>query len=339
MAAMSSDTATSRVCDNPGQTADQPGALSEEARELGERISRLNRTFLLTGTPNLNAIMQGAVDRARALTDAKFGALLTFDDSGSVQEAFTSGDGLEEREGCPAGLSSGPARLSRQRVRILAVDRDSRTLRQIRNALQAAGYLTTATSDPGQVLSLVRAEDPDLVLLDLALPDVNGIELMERIREITDAPVVFLLDPGDGDCVVKPFSPAELVAKIEVVLRRRTAPDGSVGHQPYRSGELVIDYDARLVTVAGRPARLTATEYRLAVELSVNSGRTMTQDQLLTRVWGAAYSGDSHVLRTCVKKLRRKLGDSAGNPAYIFTEPGVGYRMAMPESRHAGQGD
>ena len=329
---MSSDAATSRVYDKPGQTAGEPGALSEEARELGERISELSRAFLLSETPNLHSIMQGAIDRARALSDARFGALLTFDESGSVQEAFTSGAD-------PAQLSFGPARLCRQRVRILAVDRDSRTLRQIRNALQAAGYLTTATSDPGQVLSLIGAEDPDLVLLDLALPDVNGIELMERIREITDAPVVFLLDPGDEDCFVKPFSPAGLVAKIEVVLRRRTAPDGAVGHQPYRSGELVIDYDARMVTVAGRTARLTATEYRLAVELSVHGGRTMTQDQLLTRVWGAAYSGDSHVLRTCVKKLRRKLGDSAGNPAYIFTEPGVGYRMAMPESRHAVHGD
>ena len=332
MTAMSSDTATSRACDKPGQTAAEPGGLPEEAQEWAERISRLNRAFHVTGTPNLNTIMQGAIDRARALSDARFGALLTFDDSGSVQEIFTSGAD-------PARLSPGPARPAKPGVRILAVDRDSRTLRQIRNALQAAGYSTIATSDPDQVLSLVRAEDPDLVLIDLALPDVKGFELMERIREITDVPVVFLLDPGDGDYIVKPFSPAALAARIEAVLSRRAASDGTGGRQPYQSGELVIDYGARLVTVAGRPVPLTATEHRLAVELSVHGGRTMTHDQLLTRVWGAAYSGDSQVLRTCVKKLRRKLGDSADNPTYIFTEPGVGYRMATPESRHAGHGD
>ena len=91
--------------------------------------------------------------------------------------------------------------------------------------------------------------------------------------------------------------------------------------------------------MAGRPVQLTATEYRLAVELSVNAGRTMTQDQLLNRVWGSSYSGDSQLLRTFVKKLRRKLGDSADNPTYIFTEPRVGYRMEMPEGRRAGRED
>lgn len=343
IAAMSSNAVGSQVCDKPGQTADEPGALSEEARVLGERISELSRAFLVSETPSLNTIMQGAIDRATALADAKFGALLTFDDSGSVRDVFTSGDDMEEREAveetAPARLSPGPARPAKRRGRILVADHDSRTLRQTRDALQAAGYLTIAASDPDQVESLVRGEEPDLVLLDLALPDVNGIELMERIRQITDVPVVFLIDPGAGEFVVKPFSPAELVAKIGAILHRRTASSGAGGHQPYRSGELVIDYGARLVTVAGRPVRLTPTEYRLAVELSANAGHTMTQDQLLTGVWGAAYSGESQVLRTFIRKLRRKLGDSAGNPAYIFTEPRVGYRMAMSESRQAGHGD
>ena len=336
IAAMNSNAASSQFCDETVRAVGEPGGLSEEARLLGERISRLQRTFHVTGIPNLNTIMQGAIDRATALADARFGALLTFDDSGSVQDVFTSGAGLEERE---AVEEAGPARPARQRGRILVADHDSRAIRQTRDALQAAGYLTIAASDPDQVESLVRGEEPDLVLLDLALPNVNGIELMERIREITDAPVVFLLDPGAGDCVVKPFSPAGLVAKIEAVLRWRTTSSGAGGHQPYRSGELVIDYGARLVTVAGRPVRLTPTEYRLAVELSVHAGRTMTQDQLLIGVWGAAYSGESQVLRTFIRKLRRKLGDSADNPTYIFTEPRVGYRMVTSEGRHAGHGD
>ncbi len=344
MNGMSLNAGTSRVCDQPDRPIGEPDGLSGEGQELREGVSRLNRPGLrVPGSIEFNSVMQGVIDLARSLADARYGALLTFDDSGSVQDVFTSGAGLEQREAAgqvaPSGLSSGPVRPANKRVRILVVDQDSRALRQIRKTLSAAGYSTVVTSDPGEVESLVRGEEPDLILLDLALPDVNGIELMKRIREMTDAPVVFLIDWGAGDCVVKPFSPEELVARIGAVLRLRTASNGGGGHQPYRSGELVIDYDERLVTVGGRPARLTATEYRLAVELSVNSGRTMTQDQLLTRVWGASYSGDSQLLRTFVKRLRRKLGDSARNPAYIFTDPCVGYRMAMPESRHPGYGD
>ncbi|MYC38695.1 MAG: response regulator transcription factor [Chloroflexi bacterium] len=280
-----------------------------------------------------DAVLQEAVDRARSLTGARYGAILTFDDSGRLRDVFTSGAGPEERE------TVEEAGTSKQRARVLAVDQDPRTLRHIRNVLSAAGYFTIAASGPDEVERLVQTAEPDLVLLDLALPDINGIELLRRIQKMTDAPVVFLLDSEAGDCIVKPFSPAELVAGIEAILHRRQASGRAGGRQPYRSGELVIDYDARRVTVAGRPVRLTATEYKLAVELSANAGRTMTQDQLLTRVWGASYPSDSQLLRTFIKKLRGKLGDSAGSPAYIFTDHRVGYRMALPESRRGGDED
>ena len=327
MAAMSLNAVTSRDLDERDRRL-------EEVRALGERISRLNRAcFPVFGDLDPDAVLQEAVERARSLTGARYGAILTFDDSGNVRDVFTSGAGPGEREGVE---EVGPAR---QGVRVLAVDEDPRTLRHIGNLLSAAGYFTIAASGPDEVERLVQTAEPDLVLLDLALPDINGIELLRRILKVTDAPVVFLLDSEAGDCILKPFSPAELVAGIEVVLRRRAAPNRAGGRQPYRSGELVIDYDARRVTVAGRPVRLTGTEYRLAVELSVNAGRTMTQDQLLARVWGPSCPSDSQLLRTFVRKLRRKLGDSADNPTYIFTEHRVGYRMALPEGRRAGRED
>ena len=128
--------------------------------------------------------------------------------------------------------------------------------------------------------------------------------------------------------MVKPFSPTELAARIEAVLRRRAAPDRTKEREPYVLGDLTVNYAERRVTVAGRPVRLTATEYKLLFELSINAGRVLTHDQLLGRVWGRDYSGDSLLLRSFVKKLRGKLKDDANSPRYIFTEPRVGYRMA-----------
>ena len=172
------------------------------------------------------------------------------------------------------------------------------------------------------------------------LPGVDGIELLKPIFQITDAPVIFLsgrdgerdvvraFEMGADDYIVKPFSPTELAARIEAVLRRRAASDRTRTHEPYALGDLTINYPERRVTVAGSPVQLTATEYKLLFELSVNAGQVLTQDQLLRRIWGPDYSGDSHLLRSFVKKLRRKLKDDANSPTYIFTEPRVGYRMA-----------
>ena len=131
-------------------------------------------------------------------------------------------------------------------------------------------------------------------------------------------------------CITKPFSPTELIARIEAVLRTRTGSDTREEREPYRIGDLAIDYSRRHVTVAGSPVQLTATEYKVLFELSINAGRVLTHDQLLQRAWGADFSGEPHLVRIIIGRLRRKLGDDATDPQYIFTEPRVGYRMAKP---------
>ena len=214
------------------------------------------------------------------------------------------------------------------------VDDDPNTLRFVRDALVNAGYAPLVTGDPGELAPLIRTEKPALVLLDLMLPGTDGIELMERVRELSDLPVIFIsayrrdetiaraLALGAADYIVKPFSPTELVARVQAALSRR--PES----QPFVSGELVIRYDTRTVEVAGRPLALTATEYELLRVLSLSAGRVVTQDTLLRRIWGLRAGQKSEAVRTCVKKLRQKLGDDGADPTYIFNHRGVGYRMA-----------
>ena len=242
-----------------------------------------------------------------------------------------------------AGVRSRSRRAERERERILVVDDDPQTLRHVRDALARAGYAPIVTGDPQEALSQVEANDPHLVLLDLMLPGTDGIELMGNILDMADVPVIFLsaygqeetiaraFENGADDYVVKPFSPTELVARIKAALRKREAPEWAEPSEPFVFGDLTIEYAERRVTLGGRPVQLTAIEYGLLFELSANAGRVMTYDRLLRRVWGLRRSGDSRRVRTAAKQLRRKLGDDADNPIYIFTEPRVGYRMPKGE--------
>ena len=223
-----------------------------------------------------------------------------------------------------------------ERVRVLAVDDEPSALRYVRDTLAQSGYEPIATGDPQEALRLMAEEKPELVLLDLMLPDRDGIELMQDILQIADVPVIFLsaygrdelivraFDMGAVDYVVKPFSSTELSARIRAALRRR-AVAGPL--DLYVVGDLAIDHAERKVTLRGCPVRLMAMEYRLLAELSSNGGRVLTYEHLLERVWGEKSGGDVRPMRTIVNKLRRKLGDDAGNPTFIFTEPRVGYRM------------
>ena len=224
----------------------------------------------------------------------------------------------------------------REKPRILIVDDDPQSLRYARDALTQAGYVPLVTGDPGELSSLIRTEKPQLVLLDLLLPGADGIELMARVQELSDLPVIFIsgygrdetiaraFESGAADYIVKPFSSTELTARVGAVLRSRAGPE------PFVLGELAIDYERRRVTVGGRTVSFTTTEYELLRILSVNAGRVVTFESMLRQVWGAQYATDTGPARAFVKKLRAKLGDDAASPTYIFNERGVGYRMPRP---------
>ena len=278
----------------------------------------------------------------KGLVEAHGGRIRAESDGAGLGTRFTFTIPVTEEAGTGAaagfpGSASRPPREGRERTRILVVDDDPQTLRYVRDALVPAGYAPLATGDPREVSRLIRTKKPGLVLLDLMLPGTDGIELMERVPEMADLPVIFIsgygrdetiaraLEIGAADYIVKPFSPTELVARIQAALRRRDGPP-----EPFRVGDLAIHYEERRVTVAGRTVQLTATEYELLRVLSVNAGRVTTYDSLLRQVWGRPELGDIRPVRTLVKNLRRKLGEDAANPAYIFNERQVGYRMAKP---------
>ena len=235
--------------------------------------------------------------------------------------------------GLPRSLAH-PPREGKRKTRILVVDDDPQTLRYVRDALAAAGYSPLVTGEPREVSHLVKTRKPQLVILDLMLPGTDGIELMETLPEMAGLPVIFIsaygrdetiaraLDMGAADYIVKPFSPTELVARVRAALRKRDVPP-----EPFRLGDLAIDYGQRRVTVAGHRVKLTATEYELLQALSVNAGRVSTFDFLLRQVWKGRETGSPRLVRSYVKTLRRKLGDDAARPAYIINERQVGYRM------------
>ena len=187
---------------------------------------------------------------------------------------------------------------AKESAHILVVDDNPQELRYIRDVLSKAGFTPIVTPDPQEALRFMEEQRPHLVLLDLVLPDSDGIDLMEDILRIADVPVIFVsgygrdqviaqaFERGATDYIVKPFSPTELVARVRAALRRQTDPYRVEPLEPYVLGDLTIDYAERRVTVAGQPVQLTAAEYKFLFELSVNAGQVLTHDQLLRRVWG-----------------------------------------------------
>ena len=263
------------------------------------------------------------------------GALFTFTLPTIEEAGFVS-------PALPTQLATGSSRSSvAEQVRILAVDDDPQALRYIRDAVAGSGYVVVATGDPQEALRLMSEEKPELVLLDLMLPGVDGIELMQEIMNQGDVPVIFVsaygqdnliaraFEMGADDYVVKPFSPTELVARIRAALRRRAMPEPRT---PYVRGDLTINYVERRVTLQGHPVHLTAIEYRLIAELSANAGHVLTYQHLLRRVWGTDGHGDMRPMRTAISAIRHKLGDNAEEPAYILTEFRTGYLMPRPDA-------
>ena len=287
------------------------------------------------------AICKGIVEahggRIRAKSDGPgLGARFTF--------TLPMAEGMDAAAPAPASGGSRRQGRGRSRVRVLAVDDDPQALRYIRDVLTRAGYAPIATGDPADVPRLMAEHKPHLALLDLVLPDTDGIELMHQVHRIAQVPVVFLSEYGQGDTVarafdlgatdyvVKPFSHTELAARIRAALRRGLEP---VQAEPpggsYAVGKLSIDYAQRKVALAGEPVELTPTEYAVLYQLAAQAPNVLTHGLLLRRVWGPEHVSEGWLLRNVVKNLRRKLGDDAADPRYIFTEPRVGYRMAMNE--------
>ena len=224
-----------------------------------------------------------------------------------------------------------------EQVRILVVDDDPNTLRYIQDILPPAGYFPIVTDNPRELSRMISVEKPELVLLDLIFPGIDGIALMENVPELADQPVIFLsvyrrdetiaraLEVGAIDYIVKPFSPTELTARIRSGLRRWAGSDIFV------LKDIRIDYDQHRVTVAGRTIHLTAIEYRLLRALSIGKGKVVTYDKLIRLAWDHRSSATVGDVRTFVKKLRDKLGDDPAEPKYILNVRGVGYKTYMPE--------
>ncbi len=314
-----------------------------------ERLPHLFRKFSqLDGEERGRAIAGSGLGLAicKGIVEAHGGRIRAESDGLGLGSRFTfTVPAVEEAVALPPPRSRRRRTKTRERPRILCVDDDPQTLRYVRDALTKADYTPVVTGDPEEVSRLMAEEAPRLVLLDMMLPGSDGMELMRDIREVSDVPVIFLsvngqeevvaraFDMGAADYVVKPFSATELAARIRAALRKRAAPELTQPSEPYVRGELTVDYAQRRVTVAGNPVELTDIEYRMLVELSVNAGRALTHERLLQRVWGPDKGEDSGPVRNIVKRLRRKLGEDAANPAFIFAVPRVGYRMEKGEEQ------
>ena len=237
-------------------------------------------------------------------------------------------------------------------MKFLIVDDDKSIVEAVTIGLQFQWQdaEVSAAPDGEQGLDMFFDISPDVTLLDINMPRMSGFEVLQRIRELSDAPVLMLTARGDemskvkglelgaDDYLVKPFSHLELFARIKAVLRRSELPAPVNAAPSFVSGDFTMNFDSREVTVGGEPVKLTPTEYKLLYQLVRNAGRILPFEMLLGKVWGDEYRGDMDYLKTYVSRLRKKLGDDPENPRYILTERSVGYRFTritnVPDAEH-----
>lgn len=221
-------------------------------------------------------------------------------------------------------------------LKVLLVDDERAVRRFLRTSLTAHGYDICEASSGEDAIMAVINDQPDLIILDLGLPDIDGITVTRRIREWSQTPIIILsvhdqdmdkiaaLDAGADDYVTKPFSVGELMARLRVALRHAQQPS----HEPvFNVGDLEVDLASRVVKLNGEPVQLTPTEYDLLRVFINYAGRVITHQQLLREIRGVGYQTETHLLRVHVSNLRHKLEEDPTNPVYILTEPGVGYRL------------
>ncbi|MBM3124737.1 MAG: response regulator transcription factor [Chloroflexi bacterium] len=228
---------------------------------------------------------------------------------------------------------------SSERRRILVVDDEERMVRFIRMNLEHDGFQVNEAFNGKQAIQKLRDVTPDLILLDIMMPDLDGFEVLETVREISNVPVIMLtakgeeddrvrgLERGADDYVTKPFSPRELVSRIRAVLRRTEGASGSMHGLLEIDDRLKIDFDRREIWLEGKLVKLRPTEYRLLFHLVQNAGWVVSHDQLLQKVWGYEYRDEPHYVRLYINYLRQKLEKDPSDPRYILTERGVGYRF------------
>jgi DNA-binding response OmpR family regulator len=232
-----------------------------------------------------------------------------------------------------------------KKITILVVDDDVQLLKIVTHNLEAEGYQVLTMRNGAQAVEVIERDTPDLVLLDVMLPRMDGFQVCQRVRTFSAVPIIMItargrgqdkvrgLDLGADDYLTKPFRVDELQARVRAVLRRaQFTPNAHTQSLCAATtiGELTIDYAKHRVTIAGREVILTPTEYRILAYLAQNAGQVVTQDLLLDNVWGAEYVGEGHMLRVNITRLRRKLETEPAHPRYLLTRPGIGYLLDVP---------
>ena len=228
--------------------------------------------------------------------------------------------------------------MSSRKASVLVVDDDVRVLRMMQHILELEDYRVLKADSGEAALAVFDEETPDLVLLDILMPGMDGYTVCERILEFSQVPIIMVtakgsddekvqgLDAGATDYITKPFSARELAARVRAVLRRTKLWDKQ-SEPAFCSEDLIVDFAQHRVSLVGQEVNLTSTEYRLLSYLARNAGRLVTSGQILEKVWGEEYSGEAHLLQVTMARLRQKLGDDARNPRYILTKPGIGYTI------------
>ncbi|MBN1231243.1 MAG: response regulator transcription factor [Anaerolineales bacterium] len=226
-------------------------------------------------------------------------------------------------------------------IKILVVDDEPRFVRLVDVNLKTEGYQVVVANNGTDGLDLVVKEKPNLVLLDVMMPEIDGFEVLTRIREFSNVPVIMLtakgeevhrvrgLDLGADDYIVKPFSANELLARVRAVIRRATQIESFEDVSIFEHGSLMIDFARAEVNVDGESIFLSATEYRLLLQFAHNLGQILTAEDLLVNVWGEEYKKDKEILWVCISRLRQKLEENPKQPVHIVTKSGAGYTMPV----------